>query len=368
MGKRKMPDTQQTELFSKISEEMQDKAEKQIEELQQIVDYEIREYTVELLVSKYKEGLKEGKNEIFIPHYQRKFVWDEKRQSKFIESLLIGLPIPYMFTADTNDGRSEIIDGSQRIRTLDYFLNNQLSLEGLEKLTALEGFHFKDLPLARQRRFKKKTVRLIELTDKAQWEVRKDMFERINSTPVVLTDMEIRRGAYEGRFMDFIQACSQDSRFHRLCPVSDKRSDREEYAELVIRFFAYSENLNKFVHSVKGFLDAYVAEKNKNGFDEEQMENRFQDMLDFVERYFPYGFKKTANHKSTPRVRFEAIAVGVGLAIRENPQLIPAEPVENWLIHKPDDFEEVATTDAANNKNKLLERIYFVRDKLLGTS
>ena len=69
-------------------------------------------------------------NEIFVPDYQREFVWPNDRRSKFIESVLIGLPIPYIFVADVGkgEGRLEIVDGSQRIRTLAAFVGNEFEL------------------------------------------------------------------------------------------------------------------------------------------------------------------------------------------------------------------------------------------------
>lgn len=344
-------------MFSKFSEERQEQAESQIVDLQKIVDYEIREYTIELLIQKYDE------QEIFIPKYQRKFVWDSKRQSKFIESLILGLPIPYMFLADNKDGRSEIVDGSQRIRTLKYFINNELVLKELEKLTFLEGFRFEDMPLSRQRRFKKRTMRLIELTDKADTETRKDVFQRINTTPVNLTEMEVRRGRFEGSFIEFIGECSRNEKFNTLCPISEKRIEREEKSEMILRFFAYTERYTDFIHLVGDFLDDYTSYKS-GGFDAAKMSEEFENMLDFVDSYFPYGFRKTINHASTPRVRFEAIAVGVGLALTQKPDLIPAVPVIEWL--NSDEFDEHTTSDAANNRNKLIGRIEFVRDKLLG--
>ena len=356
----------QLEMFSRFSDEQKELAEQQIRDLQKIVDYEIKEYTIELLVLKYTDGLKDDTNEIFIPKYQRKLVWDDKKQSLFIESLLLGLPIPYMFTADVpdNEGRSEIVDGSQRLRTLQYFLQNKLVLVGLEKLTALEGFRFSDLPLSRQRRFKRRSIRLIELTDKADYAVRKEIFSRINKTPVILSDMELRRGVYEGSFMDFIQECAQNSKFKILCPISSGRADREEYSEFVLRFFAYGENYQNFIHRVDEFLNTYTEEKSQSkDFDVSQMAEDFENMLDFVDIHFPYGFKKTENHNSTPRVRFEAIAVGVHLALKERPNLIPSKPIQSWLESK--EFQEYVTTDAANNRNKLIGRIEFVRDKLL---
>ena len=253
MAKKKS--TTQDDLRSLFKDTLIEKAENQIIEQQKVVDYEIREYPIEVLVQKYHKGLSDDTNEIFLPKYQRKFVWDQVKQSEFIESLLLGLPIPYLFTADGKEGRSEIVDGSQRIRTLTYFLNNELELTGLKKLDALNNFKFQDLPLSRQRRFGKKTIRLIELTEKADWEVRKEIFSRINRTPSILSDMEIRKGVYEGNFYDFIKKCTENGRFQILCPISEKREIREERAEMILRFFAYSENYQKFVHAVKDFLD-----------------------------------------------------------------------------------------------------------------
>jgi hypothetical protein len=358
---------EQMELFPKFSIDQQMDAEQQIIEKQKIVDYQIREYTIELLIKKYQEGREEGKNDIFIPDYQRKFVWDEKKQSFFIESLLLGMPIPYMFSADSaeNDGRSEIVDGSQRLRTMEAFLDNKLVLVDLKKLHLLNGFRFSDFPDSRQRRFKRKTIRLIELTEKADYKVRKDIFSRINTTATLLSEMELRRGVYEGDFSDFLRNCSENVKFHLLCPVSSKRTVREEYQELVLRFFAYGEQLDKFVHSVKDFLNDYAAEKSQQ-FDAVTMEEDFENMLDFVNIHFPYGFKKTENHNSTPRVRFEAISVGVHLALKVKPNLIPAQPVLNWL--ESNEFKYHVTSDAANNLSKVIGRIEFVKNKLLTNS
>lgn len=353
--------SEQLELFPRITVVQQEVAEKQILKEQQVVDYEIREYPIEVIVSKYVKGKGSDSNEIFIPKYQRKFVWDFKKQSKFIESLMLGLPIPYIFAAD-NDGRMEIVDGSQRIRTLEAFCSNKMELQGLKKLTKLNGFRHQDLLLSRQRRFNKKTIRIIELTEKATWEVRKDMFERINTTPTILSDMEVRKGMYEGSFYDFVQECSGNMKFKLLCPISKKREKREERQEMVLRFFAYAENYQNFAHIVRDFLDDYMKLKQKE-FDVGTLAEYFENMLDFVGNYFPYGFKKSPSFKSTPRVRFEAISVGVHLALQENPNLNPP-PVADWL--NSEEFKGHTRSDAANNRNKVIGRIEYVRDKLLG--
>lgn len=360
-----MPISEQKELFARITEEDQDVAEQQIAKEQKIIDYDVHEYPVEVIVQKYVTGIEDDTNEIFVPSYQRKFVWDVKQQSKFIESLMLGLPIPYIFTAD-EDGRMEVVDGSQRIRTLEAFLSNKLRLEGLKNLDKLNDFTYEDLPLSRQRKLRKRTIRIIELTDKATWGVRKEMFERINTTPVKLSDMEIRKGIFEGVFQDFVKECSENVKFVMLCPISDTRANREERPEMVLRFFAYAEKYQEFVHVVRDFLDEYMKEK-QDSFNVE-MANKlradFEDMLDFVWKYFPYGFKKSPNARTTPRVRFEAIAVGVHLALKANPDLIPKD-VTMWL--ESEEFKEHTRSDASNNRNKVLARFEYVRDKLLET-
>lgn len=149
------------------------------------VRYIVREYPAEVVVQKYLIGRDEERNEIYVPDYQRELVWSEKNQARFIESMLIGLPIPFIFVADVSDnedpenaGRLEIVDGVQRIRTLSRFLTGDLVLNNLERLRDLNGFKFADLHPSRQRRFRRSTLRLIELTESVTEDVRRDMFDR----------------------------------------------------------------------------------------------------------------------------------------------------------------------------------------------
>ncbi len=159
---------------------IQKDAENQIIDKQKIVDFDIFEFTIELVVSKYLIGIEEDNNEIYIPAYQRKFVWSKERQSKFIESVLLGLPSPPMFTADAGKGRLEIVDGSQRLRTLVDFIKGKLRLKNLEILTELNGFNFNDLTKSRQRKFNNTTIRIVRLTDKSDAEVRFILHKRLN--------------------------------------------------------------------------------------------------------------------------------------------------------------------------------------------
>src|SRR5688500_2074303 len=98
----------QEKLFE-VGDDQRNLADVQIRDRQQEVKYDLRDFTVELITSHFNEGL------FYVPDYQRAHVWNEEKQSRFIESVVLGLPIPMMFLAEMEDGNLEIVDGVQRI-------------------------------------------------------------------------------------------------------------------------------------------------------------------------------------------------------------------------------------------------------------
>lgn len=355
-------------------------AERQIIKNIRDVRYIVREYPAEVIVQKYVKGRKDDTNEIYVPDYQRELIWPEKNQSRFIESLLIGLPIPYLFVADVgetedpeNAGRLEIVDGVQRIRTLARFLSGDLVLNGLERLSELNGFRFGDLHPSRQRRFRRSTLRLIELTEGIPEAVRREMFDRINTGSVTLEAVEVRRGMEPGPFLQLTTELAADPLLHTLAPISESLQKRFEYEELVTRFFAFLDRYEDYGLGsegkvVKNFLLSYVRDRNEDlkGPNGEKLASdmrvEWKRMLAFAHKHFPDGFKKTGPGRKVPRVRFEALAVGIGLALYENPNLVPANI--DWLYSN--EFKDWTTSDASNNRANLIGRVEFVRDKLLG--
>jgi len=363
---RKMPKVLNMTIESEITQERRDDAEAEIRDKQRLIDYDTREYPVGILVEKYTHGLEDGTNELFIPDYPREIVWNDARQSKFIESVLLGLPTPSIFVADilgeNDEVRLEIIDGVQRILTLSRFLSNELKLEDLEKLKKLNNFKFSDLPLPRQRRFNRSTLRMIALTEKADEGIRREICERINDYIVSSSNMEIRRGIQSGSFLEFIDRLSVNSKFRGLCLFSDALIDRHEPQEFVMRFFAYLNNYENSKRQVNDFLNEYLESNNIGSFNDEVMQAEFESMLNFIEKYFPNGFRKDKKHTTPPRIRFEALAVGTALALREKSDLNPMSMT--WLDSP--EFKEHTTSDSSNSKPKVKNRIEYVRDQLLG--
>ena len=125
------------------------------------------------------------------------------------------------------------------------------------------GMRFPDLSKPRQLRFKRSSVRVIELTEQADEDARREMFDRLNSGGSKLTSMEVRRGVMDGPFMKFITELAKLEKFTALVPLNEKNAKRKEYEEIVLRYFAYLNNYQKFQKSVEDFLTDYLKEKNK---------------------------------------------------------------------------------------------------------
>jgi Protein of unknown function DUF262 len=340
-------------------------AEEQIVELSKRIEFYLTEYSVEILANKMHKG------EFVVPPYQRAYTWEHDRKSRFIESVVLGLPIPFLFFWEMPDGKLEIVDGSQRLRSLEEFLLGNLRLDDLVSLTALSGFTFAELPQSRQRKINNRSIRGIILGEHADEQARFDMFERINTGSKIANKAEVRRGALAGPFMDLIIALAVTAPFTHLAPVSKKELDEREREELVARFFAYSDGLEGYRDRPSEFIFNYVKSMNAKVIDQpdlvEPYRQKFEETIDFVARVFPFGFKRNAKGKATPRARFEAIAVGSRLAIDQKPALLhQTVGVIDWLTS--DEFTTVTGSDGANAIARLRERTGFVRDRLLGVT
>ncbi|RGT74913.1 DUF262 domain-containing protein [Ruminococcus sp. AF18-22] len=342
------------------------KSAKQISEKKQDIKFDTRDYPINYLVSQYE------KQEFYIPlEYQRNFVWNDKDRCFFIESILMGLPIPFMFFADTDDGRIEIVDGAQRTLTLVQFCQNDLELQGLDILTDSNGFVFDELDPAIQRKFLNTNIRVVFLEEGTTENVRQEIFKRINTGGLKAKPAEARRGAFEGKFKDFLEECVKSEKFNKLAPRTKNTENRYEGFELVSRFFAYFDNYTNdfegYTGNVAKYIDNYVETQNQlveqNNDIIESCRIRFNNMLDYAEKILgERGFRKTLTSKSTPRARFEALSIGIALALEENPEL-PVRDISSWI--DGEEFAICTRSDAANNKNKLVGRIDFVKNKLL---
>ena len=347
-----------------ITEEQINAAESQIVEQSKRIEFYLTEYSVELLAAKMHS------KEFIIPAYQRDDTWEPARKSRFIESLLMGLPIPFLFFWESPEtGKLEIVDGSQRLRTIDQFILGDLTLGELDTLSELEGMQFRDLPPSRQRKINNRSIRGIVLSEHADEQARFDLFDRINTGSKIANKAEVRRGALVGPFLDLVIELAKDHGFEKLAPVPEKDQKLREREELVTRFFAFSDGLVGYKDKVSPFLFAYAKAMNARFVaqpaDVQVYRDRFLDTMAFVRRVFPLGFRRTVKGTATPHARFEAIAIGTYLALQARPDLATLEiDVSDWITGE--EFREITGSDGANVMKKLAGRLHFVRDRLLG--
>lgn len=362
-------------MVNNISEAKVTAVQEQIDSLKKSVSFNMRELTIELYVKKYLEDIEKDDNELYVPDYQREFVWDDRHQSRFIESLILGLPVPFIFAAEMHSsGRLEIVDGSQRIRTMAAYISDELELKGLDKLTELNGTRFSDLPSSRQRMFKNTPIRMIVLSANATEDVRKEMFDRINTSSVPLLAMETRRGVYRGEFTDFVIELAKDERFKALCPLPKSFQNRREEEELLLRFFAFSDCYPNYKQveskGVAKYLNSYLEGKNANFSNEEKKQKKeaFEQLVDFVSSAYPnQGFAKKPNILGISKPYFEAIAVGSYLALREKPDIEKEGPTALIVDkkHRNAFYNSIEGRYRTHTAAKILNRIDIAKKAFL---
>lgn len=341
--------------------------QEQLDNSRRTVSFDSYDITVKQLYDMVVEGMIE-----VAPDYQRHFVWDEKRQSTLIESIFLGIPVPSMFMATNKDSSWEVIDGLQRLTTIINFVGdrdelknarttfNELKLAGLEKLEAMNGVLFKDLPSSIRMMFLTRPLRITVLNDRSDFKVRYDLFERLNTGGVTLHEQEIRNCVYIGEFNDFIKELADSEDFRTVVKMTANAERSGSYEELVLKFFAYYENKDQFVHSVKGFLNDYMAVKTEKFKNKKALREVFDRTFFTLRDNLPEGIVRGNRKNITPVVLFEAISVGTALALDSGEELslfrLP-ELLNNEALKK-------ATTGATNSKTMLNKRLEIVKAAL----
>ncbi len=329
----------------------------QLVEERRRVDFDSYDITVQQLLSMVSQGQIN-----MAPAYQRQFRWDPARQSQLIESIFLGIPIPNLFMATNPDGSWEVVDGVQRLSTLVHFAGDEksrgiigvrdpLRIDELEKLTQLNGMSFEELPPSLQTQFVLRPIKVTTLNDKSDLKVRFDLFERLNTGGVRLTDQEIRGCIYRGQFNDFLEKLSRNTDYRKVVTLRESMETDGTREEYVLRFFAFLHGYKTFDHSVVGFLNDYMQKATKH-FDYPSSEKLFERTFAELARVFPKGISRRT--KLTPVNLFEAIAVGAALTLKKRKSL--TGNVSKWVDSS--EFHAL-TTGATNNRRMVVGRIEF---------
>ena len=189
--------------------------------------------TIDLIVSRIRE------NEIDLePDFQREQMWDNVRKSRLIESLLLRIPIPAFYVAADDEDRWKVVDGIQRMSSINGYINNGFLLRKLEYLTDFEGKLYEDLPRAMQRRMRETELVVNVISPSTPVEVMFNIFYRINTGGVPLNPQEIRNALTPQHVRDYLKELAQSDEFLRATENSI-RSNRMADRECILRFLAF---------------------------------------------------------------------------------------------------------------------------------
>ena len=340
----------------------------QLSEQRRKVDFDTYDVTVDELVRRVERGRID-----IAPVYQRQFRWDTTRQSRLVESFLLGIPVPPLFMA-TNQlaGESvqwEVVDGLQRLLSLVGFVGSDearkaaglntapLALHKLDKLSTFDNCTFATLPTDIRTALEDRPAKVVVLNDKSDLQVRFDLFERLNTGGVVLTQQEVRECVYRGSFIDLLSQLSSESDFKKVVTIPERRLKDGTPQDFVLRFFAFHERYSKFDHSVRDFLNNFTGDAAKTP----RLTARrttFTRTFRFLAQCFPSSIKSP---KGTTAVNlYEAVAVGAALALDRRADIAP-RPV-NWL---GDPGLRKLIGSGTNNRAHVRGRIEFCRDRFL---
>ena len=193
------------------------------------------------------------------PDFQRKYKWDKEgweRASRFIESCLMRIPLPACYFAEKEDGSHFVIDGVQRLTTIEKFFNDEFALEGMSAFKELEGKKFSELGSYRSE-LEATTIRCIVLRKENPPNLVQEIFSRLNQGAVRLSDQEIRHAIYPGSLNNLLIELAKTP---AIADFGNTQKDSREGEELVLRFFALQDDLASYEGRLSKFLDVYMRE------------------------------------------------------------------------------------------------------------
>ena len=338
------------------------KLQEQLDQERRLVSFDSYDLTVASLMEMIVSGA------VFVPpEYQRQFIWEPKRQSTLIESIFLGIPIPNIFMATNADATWEVVDGVQRLGSICHFigsadllknidLTEPLKISGLEKLSMLNEASYAQLPKSMQLHFQTRFLKIVVLNDKSDLSVRFDLFERLNTGGVLLTEQEIRNCVYRGPFNESLKDLATSADLRKVVLLGEK-APGGAYEDVVSRFFAYLNNYQNFDHLVKSFLNDYMDKSRSSPLAKAQVD-LFHKTFAILAAALPDGVVR--GRAKSPLNLAEAVAVGTALALKSG-QIPDNKKIKALLV---DETLKKYTGAGSNQKKFVVSRIEYVRDSV----
>lgn len=321
------------------------------------------------ILSMYERG------EIIIaPEFQRLFRWTNYQKTRFLESLLLGIPIPPIFVAEDQNGRWELVDGLQRLSTVLSFFGmlkappdmlkassekNNWVLEEGELVKSFEGYSFEKLPLKFQLNIKRAVCRVEVIKWNSKIDMRYELFNRLNTGGSPLTDQEIRNCIFRGvssDFNDFLKRIAYNSNFVEIVFPTEKQRSELYLEELILRFASLYGNVQSVKQNISIHMTDFMRDAVKNNnFDYQEKETLIMRVISLLKPLGRDVFRGRRGSFSTSL--FEAITIGVAMNVSYYESVNSQELHQRIEILKNDTDFEKNMGSASNNKVRIVNRI-----------
>lgn len=262
------------------------------------------------IINIYKEGSLKIQ-----PEYQRAYRWDDYQKTRFIESIILGIPIPPIFVAENQENKWELVDGLQRVATiLSFFgiLKNDKKSKNNFKLTSgdligdnLKGITSKKLPPRLDFSIKRAVCRVEILRWDSKMDMRYELFNRLNTGSSPLHPQEIRNCIFTGDFNSLLQELAEDSNFIKLIKPTKNQLEEMFLEELILRFFAFKDNYNSLTieKNIQKYLSDYMKHIVSSKPDLSLYKKDFMKVTQFLSNdCFDYKIFRAKNGLFTPNI------------------------------------------------------------------
>lgn len=219
--------------------------------------------------------------------FQRKSVWSAAQKSRFIESILMGFPIPPFYLNLRTDGSYLVIDGLQRTIALKEFWHNEFALEGLRNLTHCNGKRFSELAMYLQAKIEDKGLNIYILMPTTPLRLVYEMFDRLNTGGTLLSRQEVRNGIFVGKSTQFLKKLAEEPYFKQATDNSIP-SIRMKDRECILRYLAFRINgYESYKGDMSPFLEQTMTQLNDSTDEKLQTyEADFKRTMDWATRLF----------------------------------------------------------------------------------
>lgn len=306
--------------------------------------------------------------EVYIldPEFQRDFIWDERKQSRLIESAMMRIPLPVFYLAETHDGKIVVVDGLQRLSTFRRFLKDDLRLKGLTYADKMEGKRFSDLPPNLKHRVEDTSLTLYLIDSRAPDQAKLDIFERVNSGEP-LTKQQMRNCLYLGEATRWLARMAKKPEFLKATAEGlNRRTMRDR--ECINRFLAFSEDgLESYTGNMDSFLrDVLIRHKHSGAEFWAARTTAFVESMQLNKEIFgANAFRKVKSGEKPGRSVINVALFDVFSVLLARPNaraILPhAQALRdglNRLLENPEFFDSI--TLSTNSVRKVKTRFDFV--------